>query len=143
MWGFQATGAAPIVLGHPVDAPDTVASAIRIGSPASWKQAVAARDASGGVIEAVTDAQILSAQRLLSSREGVFVEPASAASVAGLLARHEAGELDPGQVVVCTLTGHGLKDPQRALVDAEGQPVQPVRVPVDALSAARALGLEA
>jgi threonine synthase len=143
MWGFQAAGAAPIVLGHPVDAPETVATAIRIGNPASWKQAVAARDSSGGVIEAVTDEQILSAQRLLSSREGVFCEPASAASVAGLLARHEAGALEPGQVVVCTLTGHGLKDPQRALVDAEGRPVQPVRVPVDALSAARALGLEA
>jgi threonine synthase len=143
MWGFQAAGAAPIVLGHPVDAPETVATAIRIGNPASWKQAVAARDASGGVIEAVADEQILSAQRLLASREGVFVEPASAASVAGLLARHEAGELEPGQVVVCTLTGHGLKDPQRALLDAEGRPVQAVRVPVDALSAARALGLEA
>jgi threonine synthase len=143
MWGFQAAGAAPIVLGHPVDAPETVATAIRIGNPASWKQAVAARDASGGVIEAVTDEQILSAQRLLSSREGVFVEPASAASVAGLLARHEAGQLEAGQVVVCTLTGHGLKDPQRALVDADGRPVEPVRVPVDALSAARALELEA
>jgi threonine synthase len=143
MWGFQAAGAAPIVLGHPVDAPETVATAIRIGNPASWKQAVAARNASGGVIEAVTDEQILSAQRLLSSREGVFVEPASAASVAGLLARHEAGQLEAGQVVVCTLTGHGLKDPQRALVDADGRPVEPVRVPVDALSAARALELEA
>jgi len=143
MWGFQAAGAAPIVLGHPVDAPETVATAIRIGNPASWRQAVQAREESGGRIDAVTDEEILAAQRLLSAREGVFVEPASAAAVAGLLARHESGDLDPGQVVVCTVTGHGLKDPQRALVDADGRPVEPVRVPVDALGAARALGLEA
>ena len=86
MWGFQAAGAAPIVLGHPVDAPDTVATAIRIGNPASWQQALAARDESGGLIDAVTDEEILAAHRLLSARDGVFVEPASAAGVAGLLA---------------------------------------------------------
>ena len=141
MWGFQAAGAAPIVLGHPVEQPETIATAIRIGNPASWAQAVAARDASGGVIEAVTDEQILIAHRLLSAREGVFVEPASAASVAGLLARHEAGHLAPGQVVVCTVTGHGLKDPQWALRDPDGAPVEPVRVTVDALSVAAALDL--
>lgn len=143
MWGFQAEGAAPIVLGHPVDTPETIATAIRIGNPASWQQAVAARDASGGRIDAVSDRQILTAHRWLSAREGVFVEPASASSVAGLLQVHEAGELEPGQVVVCTVTGHGLKDPQWALQGPDGVPVQPVRVPVDAMSAAAALGLDA
>jgi threonine synthase len=142
MWGFQAAGAAPIVLGHPVDSPETVATAIRIGNPASWQQAVAARDESGGVVEAVTDADILAAHRLLSAEDGVFVEPASAAGVAGLLQRHAAGLLDPGQRVVCTVTGHGLKDPQWALRTADGGEVQPVRIGVDAFSAAAALGLE-
>ena len=142
MWGFQAAGAAPIVLGHPVDHPETIATAIRIGNPASWKQAVAARDDSGGLIDAVTDAEILAAHRLLSASEGVFVEPASAASVAGLLKSHAAGLLDPGQTVVCTVTGHGLKDPQWALQTLDGRPVEPVRVPVDAVTTARALGLE-
>ena len=143
MWGFQAAGSAPIVLGYPVDTPDTIATAIRIGNPASWKQALAAREESGGLIEAVDDAQILRAHRLLSASEGVFVEPASAAGVAGLLAAHAAGRLEPGQRIVCTVTGHGLKDPQWALVTEDGQQVQPVRVPVDAVSAARALGLQA
>jgi len=142
MWGFQAAGAAPIVKGHPVESPDTIATAIRIGNPASWQQAVAAREESGGAIEAVTDAQILAAHRLLSSRDGIFVEPASAAGVAGLLARHEAGALEPGRRVVITVTGHGLKDPQWALQDAAGEQVVPVRVGVDAVSAAAALGLE-
>jgi threonine synthase len=143
MWGFQAAGAAPIVRGHPVDAPETIATAIRIGNPASWQQAVAARDDSGGLIEAVTDAEILAAHRLLSAGEGVFVEPASAASVAGLLKCHAAGLLDAGQQVVCTVTGHGLKDPQWALIGPDGEPVVPQRVSVDALSTARALGLDA
>jgi threonine synthase len=142
MWGFQAAGAAPIVLGQPVDAPDTIATAIRIGNPASWDQAVAARDESGGVVEAVTDEEILAAHRLLSSRDGVFVEPASAAGVAGLLKRHAAGLLEPGLTVVVTVTGHGLKDPQWALREADGSEVRPVRVGVDADSAAGALGLE-
>ncbi len=142
MWGFQAAGSAPIVLGHPVDQPDTIATAIRIGNPASWQQALRARDDSGGRIEAVTDAEILAAHRLLSSREGVFVEPASAAGVAGLLQVHAAGGLRSGQTVVCTVTGHGLKDPQWALRTADGDEVVPVRVPVDAVSAAAALGLD-
>jgi threonine synthase len=142
MWGFQAAGAAPIVLGHPVDQPDTIATAIRIGNPASWQQAVAARDESGGLIEAVTDAQILAAHRLLSAREGVFVEPASAASAAGLLMLHEAGRLTPGQRVVCTVTGHGLKDPEWAIKGLDDSALAPVRVPVDAMSAAVALGFE-
>jgi threonine synthase len=120
MWGFQAAGAAPLVLGAIVESPETVATAIRIGNPASWDGAVAARDRSGGRIEAVTDDQILAAYDLLASREGVFVEPASAAGVAGVLAFRE--HLPDGDVV-CTLTGHGLKDPGTALGDGELSPV--------------------
>ncbi len=138
MWGFQAAGAAPIVNGAPVAKPSTIATAIRIGNPASWQQAEAARDESGGRIDAVTDRDILKAYRLLASREGVFVEPASAASVAGLLQSHAAGLLDPGQTVVCTVTGHGLKDPEWAIAGAP----PPVTVPVDAAVAAAELGLE-
>ena len=141
MWGFQAEGAAPIVKGHPVDHPETIASAIRIGNPASWREAEEARDDSGGRIDAVTDAQILAAHRILSAREGIFVEPASAASVAGLLAAHDAGLVPRGARIVCTVTGHGLKDPSWALKDAQGVEVAPTRVPVDALTAATALGL--
>ncbi|MEO7745653.1 MAG: threonine synthase [Actinomycetota bacterium] len=142
MWGFQAEGAAPIVLGHPVDQPDTIATAIRIGNPASWQQALRARDDSDGRIDAVSDAEILAAHRWLSSREGVFVEPASASGVAGLLKVHAAGGLRTGLTVVCTVTGHGLKDPQWALRTADGADVVPVRVPVDAMTAAGALGLQ-
>jgi threonine synthase len=137
MWGFQAAGAAPIVRGEVVRSPETIATAIRIGNPASWEQAEAARDESGGMIDAVTDEQILAAYRLLAAKEGLFCEPASAASVAGLLQAHEQGRLDPGQTVVCTLTGNGLKDPQWALENAG----DPVRVDVDARAAAIALGL--
>ena len=142
MWGFQAAGSAPIVLGHPVDDPDTIATAIRIGNPASWQQALEARDSSGGVIEAVTDTEILAAHRLLSATEGIFVEPASAASVAGLLKRHAAGLVPAGSTIVCTVTGHGLKDPEWALRTADGEEITPTRVPVDAYSAAVALGLD-
>jgi len=138
MWGYQAAGAAPIVNGAPVANPETIATAIRIGNPASWDFAIAARDESGGHIHAVTDEQILSAYRLLASREGVFVEPASAAGVAGLLQAKEQGLVDPGQRIVITVTGNGLKDPQWALENAP----EPVRVPVDAVTAARALGLD-
>jgi threonine synthase len=137
MWGFQAAGAAPIVRGAPVRRPQTIATAIRIGNPASWAQAEAARDESAGVIEMVTDRQILSAYKLLAAGEGVFVEPASAAGVAGLLAKHAAGELDAGQTVVCTVTGNGLKDPQWAIAGAP----QPVGIAVDAQAAAAELGL--
>jgi threonine synthase len=137
MWGFQAAGAAPIVLGHKVDHPETIATAIRIGNPASWQLAEAARDESGGVIESVTDEEILAAYRLLASREGLFCEPASAAGVAGIVKKHAAGQLDPGQTIVCTLTGNGLKDPQWALEGA----ADPVIVPVDVHAAANALGL--
>ena len=142
MYGFQAEGAAPIVRGFPIDHPETAATAIRIGNPASWQQAVAARDHSGGLIDMVSDEEILAAHRLLSSREGVFVEPGSAASVAGLLKAHAAGLVPAGCRVVCTVTGHGLKDPQWALRTSDGSEVTPVRVPVDAFSAARALGLD-
>ena len=142
MWGFQAEGAAPIVLGHPVDHPETVATAIRIGNPASWQQALDARDQSGGVIDSVTDQEILAAHRLLSSREGIFVEPASAASVAGLLKMAAAGRVPQGATIVCTVTGHGLKDPQWALKTLDGADIEPTRVSVDAFSAAQALGLQ-
>lgn len=142
MWGFQAAGAAPIVKGHPIDDPETIATAIRIGNPASWQQAIAARDESHGRIEAVTDEQILAAHRYLSAQEGVFVEPGSASSVAGLLANHEAGSVPSGARIVCTVTGHGLKDPQWALRTADGSEIVPTRVSVDAVSAARAIGLE-
>lgn len=142
MWGFQAAGAAPIVKGHPIDDPDTIATAIRIGNPASWKQAVQARDDSGGVIDMVTDEQILSAHRVLSSREGIFVEPGSAASVAGLLMMHERGLVPPDSMVVCTVTGHGLKDPSWALKLADGSDIQPTKISVDVVSAAAALQLE-
>lgn len=142
MWGFQAEGAAPIVRGYPVDDPETVATAIRIGNPASWKQAEAARDESGGVIDMVSDDEILHAHRLLSSTESIFVEPGSAASIAGLLKMHQAGRIPPGARIVCTVTGHGLKDPQWALRTADGSDVQPTRVSVDVVSVARALGLE-
>ncbi|MFL6026360.1 MAG: threonine synthase [Friedmanniella sp.] len=139
MWGFQAAGAAPLVLGHRVTSPDTVASAIRIGNPASAHLAVAARDESGGLIEAVTDDQILDAQALLASREGVFVEPASAAGVAGLIAKHGRGELDPGQQVVVTVTGHGLKDIDTAL--SRWMPIQAEIVRAELESVAEVCGL--
>src|SRR5271170_1171922 len=114
MMGYQAAESAPIVIGQPIDDPKTVATAIKIGNPASWKQAVAARDESGGIIDMVTDAEILAAYRLIAAA-GVFAEPASAASVAGLLKYGATGGIKPGSVVVCTLTGHGLKDPDTAL----------------------------
>jgi threonine synthase len=112
MWGFQAAGAAPLVHGEPFDNPETVATAIRIGNPASWEGAVAARDESDGRIEAVTDEEIIAAYQLVAATEGVFCEPASAASVAGVL--KFAADLPAGPVV-CTLTGHGLKDPDTAV----------------------------
>ena len=138
MWGFQAAGAAPLVHGAPVVNPETIATAIRIGNPASWDFAVAARDESSGLIDLVTDDEILAAYHLIASREGLFCEPSSAAGVAGLLKLHAAGGLDSGQSVVCTLTGNGLKDPQWALDGAK----DPVVVPVSVKAAAQALGLD-
>jgi threonine synthase len=137
MRGFQAAGAAPIVTGSPVAKPSTIATAIRIGNPASWKQALAARDESGGAIESVTDKRILEAYRLIAREEGVFVEPASAASVAGLLQAHAAGTIAAGSRVVCTVTGNGLKDPEWAI---SGAPA-PQTIPTDVTAAAEALGL--
>ena len=112
MYGAQASGAAPLVRGRPVSRPRTVASAIRIGNPASWQTAIAARDESGGAIEAVTDREIIAAHRRLAREEGLLVEPASAAGVALLLRRARAGDVNRNEPVVCVLTGHGLKDPQ-------------------------------
>jgi threonine synthase len=133
MLGWQAAGAAPLVSGEPVSFPETVATAIRIGNPASWQGAIAARDESGGAIGAVTDIEILDAYRLLAEREGVFCEPASAASVAGLLRAVEAGLVQRGETVVCTLTGHGLKDPERAISTVElGIAVEPTAAAVAA-----------
>ena len=137
MWGFQASGSAPIVNGAPVLSPQTIATAIRIGNPASWDFALAARDESGGLIDKVTDRQILSAYRLLAASEGVFVEPASAASVAGLLHAFDQGLVDPGQRIVCTVTGNGLKDPDWAVAGAP----RPTVIPVDATAAAEQLNL--
>jgi threonine synthase len=137
MFGFQAAGAAPLVQGAPVRHPETIATAIRIGAPASWAQAVTARDESGGRFAAVTDDEILAAYRLLSAREAVFVEPASAASVAGLLQSAADGTLPRGSLVVCTVTGHGLKDPDTALLAAQ----EPTVVPIDPGAVADALEL--
>jgi threonine synthase len=134
--GFQAQGAAPIVRGEPVKDPQTIATAIRIGNPASWDEAVAAARESEGRIDAVTDREILAAYRRVA-REGLFAEPASAASVAGLLHLHAEGELPRGGTVVCILTGHGLKDPEWAIAGA----AHPAAVPPDAETVAAELGL--
>jgi threonine synthase len=137
MYGFQAAGAAPIVTGKVVPEPSTIATAIRIGNPASWTKALDARDESGGMIAAVTDREILSAYRLLAREIGVFVELASAASVAGLLQRAAAGAVPEGATVVCTVTGHGLKDPEWAISTAPS----PTTITTDVLAAAKALDL--
>ena len=137
MLGFQAAGAAPIVLGHPVANPETIASAIRIGNPASWQGALAARDQSGGVIEAVSDDEILSAYRYLASVEGIFCEPASAAALAGVWRLVREERLAPGSTGVLTLTGNGLKDPTTAEAQVQTQP--PVAPELEAV--VRAAGL--
>ncbi len=141
MFGFQAAGSAPIVLGEVVKNPETLASAIRIGNPASWELALTAREETDGYFGAIEDAAILEAYRILSSEVGVFVEPASAISVAGLLERAAAGEVPKGSTVVLTVTGHGLKDPQWALRASDGTDVTPTVVPVDAAEIAGVLGL--
>ncbi len=138
MCGFQAAGAAPLVTGQPVLDPVTVASAIRIGNPASWQLAEAARDESAGMICSVTDEQILDAYRLLASQEAVFGEPASAAGVAGLLQATREGTVMPGSLVVCTITGTGLKDQDTAIA---GWPDPPI-IQAEPDAAAAALGLE-
>ena len=132
MMGWQAAGAAPIVIGHPVDDPQTIASAIRIGNPASWRFAEAARDESGGAINSVTDDEILEAYRLLAQEEGIFCEPASAASLAGLL-KHAATNSVRDQRIVCIITGHGLKDPETAMnVEAQTTEVEAEQGAVEA-----------
>ena len=137
MWGFQAAGAAPLVSGRPVDQPETVATAIRIGNPASWTLAISARDESGGRIDAVTDDEILAAHRDLARLEGVFCEPSSAASVAGVAKAARAGELDADATVVCVLTGNGLKDPTTA---EAGITVEVVEADASVADVSRALG---
>ena len=137
MMGFQAEGAAPIVRGHVIEKPETVASAIRIGNPASWKQAVAARDESGGIIDMVSDEEILAAQSLLAARGGIFGEPASAASLAGLIKLSRRGMDFSQKKVVCVVTGTGLKDTDIALKKAEPF----LEVPPDLPAIERALGL--
>lgn len=137
MMGFQAEGAAPIVLGRPVEKPVTVASAIRIGNPASWKGAEAARDASGGVIEAVSDEEILTAYRLLAQEEGIFGEPASAASVAGLFKMSRQGLDLSNSTIVCIITGSGLKDPDTAM----SIPTEIREAPADLAAVEKAIGV--
>jgi threonine synthase len=137
MWGFQAAGSAPIVKNKIITNPETIATAIRIGNPASWAQAIEARDSSGGVIDSVTDREILAAYRLIAAKEGIFVEPSSAAGLAGLIKYKKAKKLPTGKKIVITVTGHGLKDVQWALEGA----AKPKVVPVNAKAAAKALGL--
>lgn len=137
MMGFQAEGAAPIVLGRPVEKPVTVASAIRIGNPASWKGAEAARDASSGVIEAVSDEEILTAYRLLAQEEGIFGEPASAASVAGLFKMSRQGLDLSNSTIVCIITGSGLKDPDTAM----SIPTEIREAPADLAAVEKAIGV--
>jgi threonine synthase len=135
MLGFQAAGAAPIVLGRPVEKPETIATAIRIGNPASWEGAVAARDESEGRIDAVTDDEILNAYKLAASVEGIFCEPASAASLAGVIKLYRENYLKPGTCVVCTLTGNGLKDPDTVFKVSK----EPLKVKADVSSVAKAM----
>ena len=137
MWGFQAEGAAPIVRGEAVRNPETIATAIRIGNPASWQQAVDARDQSGGLIDMVSDEEILSAYRLVAAKEGVFVEPSSAAGIAGLIKYKSAKKLPKDKRIVITVTGNGLKDVQWVL---DGAP-SPTVIPVDVKRAAEVIGL--
>ena len=136
MYGFQAEGAAPIVRGHAIEKPETVATAIRIGNPASWQKAVAARDESGGIIDMVSDEEILSAQRILASEAGVFGEPASAAPLAGLIKLTSQGKDFSGKVIVGVVTGTGLKDTEAALKKAP----QIIELPADIKAVEKALG---
>jgi threonine synthase len=136
MMGFQAEGAAPIVRGHVIDEPQTVATAIRIGNPASWKKAVAARDESGGIIDMVSDEEIIAAQRLMATRAGIFCEPASAASLSGLLKLSQKGMDFSARRIVCVVTGTGLKDTDIVLKDAEPF----LELPSDLSAVEKALG---
>jgi threonine synthase len=135
MMGFQAEGAAPLVRGEVVAAPETIATAIRIGNPVRGEQAMAAMTESGGGVDLVTDQEILAAYRMLAASEGVFCEPSSASSVAGLIKAHAAGRFTPGESVVCVLTGNGLKDPDTAIA----QSAQVIEIPADYAAAEQAL----
>jgi threonine synthase len=137
MMGFQAAGAAPIVLGHVVEKPQTIATAIRIGNPASWKEALKARDESNGVIQSVTDEEIINAYHLIAHLEGFFCEPASAASVAGVIKTAQQGLFKAGETVVCTLTGHGLKDADFVVANAKA----PVSVKANMSDVLKVIGL--
>lgn len=137
MYGFQAEGAAPIVRGYPIEKPETVATAIRIGNPASWKKAEAARDESGGIIDMVSDAEILATQKLMAAEAGIFGEPASAASLAGLIKLRNQGSSFSNEVIVCVVTGTGLKDTEVALKDAPPF----LELPADLAAVEKALGL--
>ena len=141
MWGFQAAGAAPIVIGKKVDHPETIATAIRIGNPASWNQAIEARDESGGLIDSVTDDEILNAYRLVAGKEGIFVEPSSAAGIAGLIKKKSEGKLPSGKKIVITVTGNGLKDVQWILDGVSEGHGAPIVIPVNAQRAAEVIGL--
>lgn len=143
MFGFQAEGSAPIVRGHVVEHPETIASAIRIGNPASWDLALTAREDSDGYFGMFPDEKILEAYRILSAEVGIFVEPASAIGVAGLLERAEAGMIPKGSTVVITVTGHGLKDPQWAVRLPDGSEAAPTIVAADTKEVASALGMSA
>ena len=142
MWGFQAAGSAPIVKGRVIAKPETIATAIRIGNPASWSQALAARDQSGGVIDSVTDKEILAAYRLVAAKEGVFVEPSSAAGIAGLIKLKRQGKLASGKKIVITVTGNGLKDVQWVLDSASSSKIIPPAIRATLHDAAEAIGLE-
>jgi threonine synthase len=136
MIGFQAEGAAPIVRGYVIEKPETIATAIRIGNPASWKKAEEARDESGGVIDIVSDKEILFAYKLIAELEGIFCEPASAASIAGVIKKNKEGMFQEGDTIVCTLTGHGLKDPENAIKVSE----KPVTLPANLKEVLKVLG---
>lgn len=136
MKGYQALGASPLVKGQPFENPETIATAIRIGNPASWEKAIQARDQSNGSIQAVSDQEILEAYRLLSNQEGIFAEPASAASLAGIIKSVKNGEIEKNSKVVCVLTGNGLKDPDTCLSSAE----KPVSIPADLDSVLNLIG---
>jgi threonine synthase len=138
MYGFQAEGAAPIVRGYAIEKPETIATAIRIGNPASWQKAVAARDASGGIIDMVSDDEILAAQRIMAAEAGVFGEPASAASLAGLIKLTGKGQDFSDKVIVCVVTGTGLKDTETALKQAPSI----MELPADIKAVEKSLGWE-
>jgi threonine synthase len=141
MWGYQAEGSAPFVAGHPIENPETIATAIRIGNPASWDLAQSARECSDGRFGAVSDKDILWMHRFLSQEVGVFVEPSSATGAAGLYQAAQRGEALAGKTIVVTVTGHGLKDPLWALKDEAGEDIVPTSVSADAAAVAEYLGL--